>query len=69
MDELVEDGSTGFLVKPFDTRAFADKILFLLNDPGKAAEMGMAGREKVKSSYTREQFVNNMREFYNRIGG
>ncbi|MEM3399443.1 MAG: glycosyltransferase family 4 protein [Candidatus Micrarchaeia archaeon] len=38
--ELVEDGKTGFLVKPKDEEELADKIVMLLADRKKAMDMG-----------------------------
>lgn len=46
--EIVEDGKTGFLVPVGDDKAMAEKIIFLFNNKKKAADMGKAGREKVK---------------------
>ena len=49
--ELVEDGITGYLVPPRDTRVLADRILALLMDVDKARRMGQAGREKMLREY------------------
>lgn len=65
MNELVQKGETGYLAQPFNANDFSEKLLSLLKDPETAARMGMAGREVVKASYTRKQFVEKMREFYN----
>lgn len=45
--ELVEDGSSGILVKPRDSNALADALEQLARDPGLRARMGAAGRDKV----------------------
>ena len=42
--EVVEDGVTGLLVPPGDAAAVAAATLGLLDDPGRRAEMGRAGR-------------------------
>jgi len=49
--ELVEDGVTGYLVKPRDARMLASRILYLLTDTDKARCMGRAGREKMLREY------------------
>jgi len=49
--ELVEDGITGYLVKPRDARMLASRILYLLTDTDKAHRMGRAGREKMLREY------------------
>ncbi len=45
--ETIQSGKNGFLVKPFDERAFADRILYLLEHPAQATEMGAAARKTV----------------------
>ena len=47
----IEDGKTGFLLEPDDHRGFAEKIIALLEDPEKAREMGLEGREKVRKRF------------------
>ena len=38
--ETIESGKNGFLVEPFNPKQFADRILYLLEHPAEAAEMG-----------------------------
>jgi glycosyltransferase involved in cell wall biosynthesis len=45
--ETIDSGRNGFLVKPFDEKAFADRILYLLQHPAEAAEMGEKARQTV----------------------
>jgi len=45
--ETIRTGKNGFLVKPFDEKAFADRILYLLEHPAEAYEMGAAARKTV----------------------
>jgi glycosyltransferase involved in cell wall biosynthesis len=45
--ETIQSGKNGFLVKPFDEKAFADRLLYLLEHPQFAAEMGAAARKTV----------------------
>lgn len=49
--ELVEDGINGFLVPPGDTSALAERIGRIADHPDLRAQMGMAGREKVKAEF------------------
>jgi glycosyltransferase involved in cell wall biosynthesis len=49
--ELVEDGVSGRLVPPGEEDALARAILEVVQDPAKAAEMGAAGRSRVRSSF------------------
>lgn len=57
--ELVEDGVTGFLVKPRNVREIADKILYLLKCEDEAIRMGRAGREKMMREYQWEVMVDS----------
>jgi len=57
--ELVEDGVTGYLVPPRDVGVLADRILDLLTDTSKAANMGRAGREKMKRDYQWQTMVDS----------
>lgn len=45
--EAVRQGVNGFLVKPADVHGLAEKIIFLLKNPSKAAEMGKRGFDLV----------------------
>jgi glycosyltransferase involved in cell wall biosynthesis len=45
--ETITSGKNGFLVKPFNERQFADKVLYLLEHPAFAAEMGNLARKTV----------------------
>lgn len=45
--ETIQTGKNGFLVKPFNEKAFADRILYLLEHREFASEMGAAARKTV----------------------
>jgi starch synthase len=50
--EVVADGVTGLLVPPDDPAALADAVNALLRDPGRAAAMGKAGRERAVTEFS-----------------
>jgi glycosyltransferase involved in cell wall biosynthesis len=52
--EVVSDGVTGFLVPPASSEAIAARVTELLHDPGLAACMGSAARERMKKEFTFE---------------
>lgn len=49
--ELVETGISGYLTAPGDVEALTDRMLTLARDIELAAQMGAAGRDKVKSDF------------------
>ena len=55
--EVVEDGRTGLLVPPGDPGRLAEALLELLADPARAEAMGVAGREKIVSSFSMEAMI------------
>lgn len=50
--EMIEDGKTGYLVPPQDSRALADRLIDILSDPDLRRRMGMAARAKVESEFS-----------------
>ena len=46
--EAIRSGLNGYLVPPGDVKGMAKKIVYLLNNPEKAREMGKRGRELVE---------------------
>ena len=58
------DGVTGFLVKPQDPLDLADKVNTLLADPGQAHRMGMAGRDRVLSTFSWRAVADRLEEVY-----
>lgn len=51
-EDYVEHGVTGLIVPSGDERAFRNAVASLLKDPTAAAEMGRAGRRRVKENFT-----------------
>lgn len=49
--EDAEDGISGFLVNPKDTKTVAKKIEFFIKHPEEAKKMGEAGRKKILQHY------------------
>ena len=61
--DLVRDGETGYLVPPADEKALADGIKKLLDDPGKAWEMGQQGR-KLCQQFSLEAMIKKLDDLY-----
>ncbi|MGD6810145.1 MAG: glycosyltransferase family 4 protein [Candidatus Bathyarchaeia archaeon] len=49
--ETIETGKNGLLVKPFDSKQFSDAILYLLEHPIEAEEMGAKARKTIVDEY------------------
>ncbi|MBY0559351.1 glycosyltransferase family 4 protein [Hyphomicrobium sp.] len=61
--EIVAD-DTGILVAPSDVEALAAATARLLDDPGRAAEMGAAGRARVATEFSIETEAGKILEVY-----
>lgn len=51
VQELVEDGVTGYAVPPGDVETLVDRIIRLMDNPNAASDMGAAGRIAVEKSF------------------
>jgi len=49
--ETINNGRNGFLVEPFNERQFADRILYLLEHPQEASNMGSLARKTVEDRF------------------
>jgi glycosyltransferase involved in cell wall biosynthesis len=49
--EVVTDGETGYVVNPFNTGLFAERLVTILSDAGLAARMGEAGYARFESHF------------------
>jgi glycosyltransferase involved in cell wall biosynthesis len=68
LEELVDDGRTGVLVAPGDTRALADALARLLSDRALAERLGAAARAAAESHrVTPEEFASHLRTFVEQI--
>jgi glycosyltransferase involved in cell wall biosynthesis len=67
MKYIVDDTKTGFLVKPFDVNAIAEKLNFLCFDEELRTNFGNNGFIKAMNTYTEKQYVNNLLALYERL--
>ncbi len=65
--ELIRESQTGLLVPYGKSRALADAILELIEDPGKAQRLGERGREMAFSEFHPSNFVEHMEDLYLRL--
>ncbi len=66
--EAVLDGETGYIVNPFDTAQFADRLERLLLDNDLRHRMGQAGRQRVEHMFSLGGQVGKMVGIYKEIG-
>ncbi|WP_286760419.1 glycosyltransferase family 4 protein [Salegentibacter sp. UBA1130] len=65
--EVMLNEVTGFTEDPKDHKAYAEKILYLLDNPCEAAEMGKAARDRVKKKFSTQVVVKRNLAFYKKI--
>ena len=63
-EELVADGRTGYLVALPDEEQIAARILHLLTDPARRAEMGRAARARVEKEFRLDRFLELHAQLY-----
>jgi len=64
--DVVIDGKTGLLVPERDIDGMAEKMLFILDNPEKAKEMGMAGRENIRANFSMKRQIDVLNEIVER---
>jgi len=65
--EIMINGVTGLMEDPEAHMAYAEKILYLLDNPQEAAEMGIAARKRIKENFSSEIVVLQNIKFYESI--
>jgi glycosyltransferase involved in cell wall biosynthesis len=65
--EIIDDGKTGILVAPADSRAIAEGIRSLLEDGEKARTMGVSACEQVKKNFGINLMVEKIEKLYNTL--
>lgn len=62
--EAVIDGETGYVINPFDTAAFADRLVRLLQDAALRERMGAAAQRHLAAHFTFRAQLENMLAAY-----
>jgi glycosyltransferase involved in cell wall biosynthesis len=65
--DVVDEGETGFLVRPRDTHALAERLEILARDPERRAAMGAAGRERMLERYGVDRLVDDVDVLYREL--
>jgi glycosyltransferase involved in cell wall biosynthesis len=66
MQDVVEDGVTGFLIPPRDSETLAKSVKILLNDPGLCAKLGKAAQQKARE-ITWDKIAQHTLQVYERL--
>jgi glycosyltransferase involved in cell wall biosynthesis len=67
ISEVVVDGETGFLVRPRDHAAMAERLVVLLKDPHLRSRMGEAALTRARERFTVERMVEATAAVYERL--
>lgn len=65
--EVMINGKTGFTEDPKLHKAFAEKVLYLINNPEEARKMGKAAGQQVLKKFSKEVVVKQNVEFYKEV--
>ena len=65
--EIVENGVSGLLVPMDDAPALAAGIIWLMENPEKAQEMAMAGRQRILDHFLIEHTVGKVQKIYDEL--
>lgn len=68
MVDFVEHGVTGLLVEPGSASAMREAIVYLLERPAEAAQMGRAARQRYETIHTFEQFARRTHQILHEVG-
>jgi glycosyltransferase involved in cell wall biosynthesis len=62
--ETIQSGRNGFLVEPFNSKQFSNKIVYLLQHPSEAKEMGHLARKTMVDQYDWRMVVRDAMKVY-----
>jgi glycosyltransferase involved in cell wall biosynthesis len=67
LTELVQDGRNGLVAKPGDADDLAEKVLGLLNNPGRAVELGRQAAIDAEHRFAPPVIARQTLEFYRSV--
>jgi len=67
--ELIEDGTTGWLVPPRDVESLTSRLRILLSDPDLRANMGASGYARVRDHFSTAQMTQSFAILYDELLG
>ncbi len=66
-NEIVVDKKTGFLVPPKSPDVFVEKMLYLLDNPEKAKQMGESGKQRIYDHFNLDKMTEIYYQLYKRM--
>jgi glycosyltransferase involved in cell wall biosynthesis len=67
VQELIEEGKSGYLVPPGDVETAKQRLLSLKNQPGEAMAMGRRGEERVQKEFDIDTMVRQQETLYEKL--
>jgi glycosyltransferase involved in cell wall biosynthesis len=68
-EDVVEDGGNGFVVSPYDSNIYAQRLKELIKDPDLRERMGKKGKKAVDEQYNIEVMTKETLKYYKSILG
>jgi glycosyltransferase involved in cell wall biosynthesis len=67
LSEIIEDGTTGMLASPESESELADRMERLLSSPEEAGTMGLAGRQRLETRFSRRRWLDETAKIYSNL--
>lgn len=67
--EIVDDTINGLLIKPKQPELLEEKIIYLMNNPEKARDMGLQGQLKIRQHFSIEAMCSGFIKLYEKLIG
>jgi glycosyltransferase involved in cell wall biosynthesis len=67
--EIIKNGENGFLIKPYDIKETADKILFLASNPKIKSEMGLKAKQTIDETFSIDHMIKQHENVYLELTG
>lgn len=67
LSDIVSHQKTGFVISPHDEKEWAKMLIEVINNPEKASQMGLTGREILEKNYNAQNMLNNLLLMYSKF--
>lgn len=65
--EIIRHGKTGLVVPSHQPKQLGEAMFELLSDPDKRAEMGIAARKRAEAEFSKQRFIQQVEDIYQRV--